>query len=406
MRPFRYPGFRYLWLALAASTLGDRVALVSLALYVSKIGRPHDVSFVLAAATGSLLLFLLVGGVWADRLARRRVMFASDMSRALLHGALAGLILAGVVQLWQIIAIEFAFGAAEAFFRPAHAGLLPQTVPAEQLHQAWAATALVQNLAELLGPILATALVLGLGPGLAFGVDGGLYLISAVLLVRARPLASRPANSQRRQGALRELREGWTALRSRTWAWTAVAVFGIGAPALYCPWLTLGPSVATKQYGHAGAFGAFLAAAGAGTLAGTLVSASWRPAHPLRIAHIALLPGLLAIPAFALGVSLWATIPFACVWGAGAAIYDVTWAATLAQRIPGHVLSRVTAFEWVGGQALMPVGLVLAGTLGEQFGAAPVLIVGVAIYALAAIVGLAVPETWRMGRWAPVTQNE
>src|SRR5207302_10203695 len=94
---------------------------------------------------------------------------------------------AGVARIWHLVAIEAVFGAAEAFFRPAATGLLPQTVPEPEIQRASALTGLSQNVAEFAGPALATALVLGLGAGWAFALDAGTFLLSAAFLWRVRP---------------------------------------------------------------------------------------------------------------------------------------------------------------------------------------------------------------------------
>ena len=80
-----------------------------------------------------MLIFLLIGGVWADRLPRQRVMIVTDVVRFGLHALLAVLIISGELRIWQLVVIEMLFGTAEAFFRPAASGLVPQTVPAEAL---------------------------------------------------------------------------------------------------------------------------------------------------------------------------------------------------------------------------------------------------------------------------------
>ena len=115
-----------------ASTLGDRIVFVALALYVTDIGSPTDVGIVLAAHALPLVGFLLIGGVWADRLPRHRVMVATDLVRVALHALLAVLIFTGTGAIWAIVVIEAAFGTAEAFFRPAYTGLIPQTVPEDE----------------------------------------------------------------------------------------------------------------------------------------------------------------------------------------------------------------------------------------------------------------------------------
>src|SRR5215207_6704468 len=84
--------FRLLWLGQTASTIGDRLVFVALALYVTEIGTPTDVGIVLAAHAIPLVGCLLLGGVWADRLPRHRVMLATDLIRATMHTLLAVLI--------------------------------------------------------------------------------------------------------------------------------------------------------------------------------------------------------------------------------------------------------------------------------------------------------------------------
>ena len=87
--------------ARAPSTIGDRIVFVALALYVTEIGSPTDVGIVLAAHAFPLVAFLLLGGVWADRLPRHRVMVATDLIRFAPHALLAALIFTGAVEIWQ-----------------------------------------------------------------------------------------------------------------------------------------------------------------------------------------------------------------------------------------------------------------------------------------------------------------
>src|ERR1700693_6409611 len=164
--------FRYLWIAQSSSVIGDSIVLVALALFVVQLtGSATDLGVVLAAQSLPLVAFLLIGGVWADRLPRHRVTLATDLVRFTLHALLAALIFTGSVRIWQVVVVEVLFGTAEAFFRPAANGLLPQTVPETEIQQATAVTTMSNNVAEFVGPALATALVLGAGAGWAFAVD-------------------------------------------------------------------------------------------------------------------------------------------------------------------------------------------------------------------------------------------
>ncbi|MDQ3721765.1 MAG: MFS transporter, partial [Actinomycetota bacterium] len=101
-----------------------------------------------------------------------------------MHALLALLIVTGEVRISHLMVIGMLFGAAEAFYRPAASGLLPQTVPEDEIQEANAVTAMFANLAPFAGPALATVLVLGLGAAAAFAIDAATFLVSAALLVR------------------------------------------------------------------------------------------------------------------------------------------------------------------------------------------------------------------------------
>ena len=299
VRVLREREFRLLWLGQSASTIGDRLVFVALALYVTEIGSPTDVGLVLAAHAVPFVAFLVLGGVWADRLPRHLVMVVTDVVRALMHAVLAALIFTGAVEIWHIVVIEAVFGAAEAFFRPAYTGLVPQTVPEPLLQEANAATSLVTTVAEFAGPALATALVLGVGAGWAFAFDAATFVVSALFLIRLRP---RPRGDAAEPSSLMsEMRAGWSEFRARTWVWGTVAIFSFMLIFSFGPYTVLGPTVSEDVYGGAGFYGVLAAAMGAGTIAGALIGMRWRPQRPLLMAFVCNLPWPAAIALFAAG---------------------------------------------------------------------------------------------------------
>jgi MFS family permease len=388
--------FRLLLFGQTASTIGDRIVFVALALYVTEIGTPSDVGIVLAAHAVPLVAFLLIGGVWADRLPRHKVMVATDLIRFGLHALLAVLIFTGAVEIWHIAVIEALFGSAEAFFRPAYTGLVPQTVPEELIQPAKAAFGTVETVAEFVGPALATALVLGVGPGFAFAIDAATFLVSAAFLVRLRPRArGAPAV---RTTMLAELREGWAEVRSRTWVWVIIVSFSLALLTSFGPWMTLGPTVSEELFDTRAVYGILAAAFGAGTIAGALIGFRWRPRHPMRAGMLLSLPWPAAAACFALGLPVWLLVAAYLVAGCGLMLFGIWWETALAERVPPQYLSRVTAYDWMGSLALLPLSYVLAGPLGEALGAVEVLVAGsvIAIAALAA--SLPVKDVWRLKR--------
>jgi MFS family permease len=380
---FRYRDFRLLLSGQATSTIGDRIVFVALALYVTGVGSPSDVGIVLACHALPLVAFLLIGGVWADRLPRHKVMVATDLIRFALHALLAALIFTGEVQIWAIALIEAAFGTAEAFFRPAYTGLVPQTVPEQEIQPAKAAFGAVETVAEFAGPALATALVLGIGPGYAFALDAATFLVSAAFLVQLRPRErGAPAT---RTTVLGELREGWSEVRSRSWVWVIILVFSLGLLTSFGPWMTLGPTISIEHYDTRAVYGILVSVMGAGTVVGALIGFRWRPRHPMRTGMLFALPWPAAMGAFALGLPVALLVPVFFLDGIGVALFGIWWETALAQRVPPHVLSRVTAYDWMGSLALLPLGYLLAGPLGEELGAVEVL-AGGSVLALVALV--------------------
>jgi MFS family permease len=121
--------FRLLWLGRTGSSIGDSLIPVALAFAVLRIGGgATGLGIVLAAFTIGRASFVVVGGVWADRLPRRGVMITADLVRFLTQVATAALLLGHVAQVWELATLQAVAGAAGGFFAPASTALVPQTV--------------------------------------------------------------------------------------------------------------------------------------------------------------------------------------------------------------------------------------------------------------------------------------
>ena len=392
-----HPAFRNLWVGQSLSGIGDSMVIVVIGLYVTDLtGSSSDVGLVLAAYTGPLVLFLLVGGVIADRLPRRAVMIAADALRFLLHATLASLIALDAVEIWHMLVIGVLFGAAEAFFRPAATGLLPQTVPEELIQEAQAVTAASRELAIIAGPALGTALLFGIGPEAAFGFDALTFVVSIAFLLRVVPRARGAEHV--RTTVVQELREGWSAVRERAWVWATILAFRVTLLAGMAPFFVLGAAIGEEQYGSAWVYGAVQAIWGCGTLAGALLGVRWRPRLPMRTAMLWTLPWPLCLAAFALGAPVPLLVAATALAGFGLGCFGVWWETALAQRIPPHLLSRVSAYDWMGSLALLPLGYVLAGVIGDAAGAPETLAAGSAVCLVALALGLLPRETRTLPR--------
>jgi MFS family permease len=378
LRVLRGRDFRLLFLGQSASTVGDQVVFVALALFVTRrTGSATDLGLVLGAQSATLVSLVLFGGVWADRLPRHQIMIACDLVRAALHATLAVLIFTGAVQIWQMVVLEAAFGIPRAFFQPAYSGLLPQTVDEHEIHHARALSQSSENVAALAGPALATALVLGAGAGYAFAFDAATFLISAVLLAPVRPRPRGPAAPS--ASVLHELRVGWREVASRSWVWATIAVYTGTVFFVYAFWNTLAPLVSRDAYHDTGLFGILVSVEGFGAVLGALLALKWKPAHPLRAGLLSALFWPLPAIVLALHGSLGLLLVTAIANGLGLSLMMIYWETALARHIPPQALSRVSSYDWMGSLALLPAGQIAAGPLAAQFGARTVLGVGAAI---------------------------
>ena len=389
-RVLRHPAFRLLWLSQLVSQVGDRLTLVVLALAVTELtGQASDVGIVLAARFGPLVLLVLLGGVWADRLPRKAVMVTSDLARFGLHALLAALFFAGVVEVWHVVVIEALFACAEAFSMPAYQGFIPQTVDEEDIQEATALSQFSRNIAQLVGAGLGTAIFAATGAGTAFAVDAATFAVSALLLLGVRP--RRRGAPVARTGVWRELADGFREVRSRSWLWVTVLVANVWLLLGDGPFTVLGASHADDAYGSTGAFGALVSVFGAGMLFGSLTASRVRPARPLVVAYLAALPIPAAYVAFGLGAPYAFVVVLVLVAGAGGAFFDVLWFTAMAREIPPEALSRATSFDYMGSFASFPVSLLLSGAIAEAVGEQEVLVVGGALSAVVVLVGLCVP---------------
>jgi MFS family permease len=277
--PLAEPQFRRLYLARALSLFGDALVPVALAFGVLAVdGSPSALGFVLASRFASLVMFLLIAGVIADRLPRKAILVGSDLVRLAAQSITATILVTNTATVWELVLLAFVYGAGEAFFRPTSTGFVPETISPARLQQANALLAATTSACTVLGPVVAGVMVATMGPGWAIAADAFTFFLSAVFLSRIR---TTPPG--RRQGTtlLRDLADGWRVFRSETWLWVDGVYSALGNCAVFAPLLALGPVVALRSLGGAGAWATIVAALGVGSVLGGLVLLRARPARPL-----------------------------------------------------------------------------------------------------------------------------
>jgi MFS transporter len=385
--------FRLLFSAYAVSVVGDRMVAIALAFAVLHLGgSASDVGIVLAARTLPLVASLLIGGVVADRVSRRTVMVAADLSRLATQGVLAILLITGDPPIWALAVLSGLTGAATGFFEPASIGMMPAIVAPERLQQANGLRATAVAGGEILGPIVAGGLIAVAGAGYALGIDAISFGVSAALLAA---LHVAPRMAREKTSFFADLREGWGAFRSRSWVWSIVLAASFGN-VLWGAWSSLGPVVADQDLGGAAVWGGVLGAMGVGALLGAIAGIRVRPRRPLLLATAAF--SLFAAPLAILAIGAPAPLVAfgAFLAGAGMMLGGSIWESTLQRRVPAESLSRVSSYDWFGSLAFRPLGLIVWGPIAAAVGLYEALGVAAALLLVSILAPLTVREVRTM----------
>ena len=370
--------------AVTVSQLGSGMATVALAFAVLEFGGATDLGIVLLGREIPVVVFLLLGGVFADRLSRRTIMVGSDLAKGVAQVGTAALLFSGTANVWNIAALQVVFGVAAAFSRPAMVGMVKDSVSDEHLQEANALLHLSSSVLQIVGPALG-AIVVALGsPATAITVDAATFFVSAALIstMRLTPVARTAAKS-----VLGDLHDGWREFISRRWAVAMVASFGLFQLSYFPALLVLGPLVAKDQLGGPAAWGFILAVESAGSVIGGLFALRLRFTRILVASELFVLPAGLLLAALAIPLPVPAIAAVALLTGIGFAIGDTLWVTALQRNVPEHALSRISSFDWFGSVALNPIGYALIGPIAVAVGTTEALAVA-AVLNMATCVGV------------------
>lgn len=356
---------------IAPASVGFSLVGVSFAV-LKATNSATDLSYVLAAQIAPSLVFVLIGGVAADRFRAQRVIVAANLLMALGEGTFGVLALAGRPPLWAMLGLEAITGTGVALFYPASQALLPRIVPDRLLQEASAISRLVMNSGQMAGAAAAGLLVAAAGPGWALVLCGVGMVATVPMLLAIKapgplPAGRAPADAPS-PNMLAELREGWSEFRSHTWLWVIVAQFSVVMMAWYGAFSVLGPVVAREHLGGPAAWGAITAADALGLIAGGAAALRFTPRRPMLF--VVVIGGAIAISPLSLAMVL--PLPAVCVASFGLGVFVemmmVQWTVTMARNIPPDMLARVSSYDVLGSVMTMPAGALIAGPLGTAIG--------------------------------------
>ncbi|WP_027341686.1 MFS transporter [Hamadaea tsunoensis] len=402
--PLRHAPFRWLLLGRIVDMIGNAVAPMALAFAVLDLtGSASDLGLVVAARSGTNVLFVLVGGVIADRLPRRVVMIASAVLAAATQGAIAVLLFSGHASIGALAAIGTVNGMVAAFALPASAALAGQVVPDEIRQQSNALQRLATSFVTIGGTALGGVLIAAVGSAWGIAIDAASFAVAGLLfaLIRVSEQSDRA-----RQGAkiLHDLRDGWRVFVSRTWLWVVVVGFSVLNMLLVGGIYVLGPAIADETFGRTG-WGLLLSAQTAGFVLGGLLALRLRVRRFLLLGVIGMLGEAPLLVMLGVDPALPILVGLAFLGGIGVEIFSVAWETSMQRHVPADALARAYSWDILGSIIAVPVGQIVAGPAALAFGTRTAL-VAAGVVSLIVVVAMAVTPAVRTLDNTPAATTE
>jgi predicted MFS family arabinose efflux permease len=366
-RAFRYRDFRLMWFGACASTIGTFVQQFAQSWLVYDLTKdPFYLGLDLFLGQLPIMMFSLFGGVFADRMDRRKLLLASQYIQMACAFLLALLFAFHVVKVWHILALSFVVGLGQSFGGPAYSSLLPTLVGPEDYSNAIAMNAIQFNLARIIGPTLGGLAYTMFGATWCFALNGVSYLavIASLFLIHVKFVPAKTTES-----VLSSMKEGIRFIRQRD-GMSALVVLAF-CTTLFGFSLNGFLPVFVREVFHRGpqTYTLLLVCSGAGSICGALaVAASEKMKGQGRLTLLILT--LLGVITTGFAISRW--LPASCIlmFFAGAAVMaSASFMLSLAQLISTDAMrGRVMSVYSLAFRAGIPLGSLALGKLIPVFG--------------------------------------
>ena len=412
LSPLRHRDFRLLFIGQVTSNVGDACYAVALPWYVlATHGGAVLLGTVLAAYGIPRTALIAFGGYASDRWRPQTVMLLTDVTRALVIGALALAAALGPARAEVLVPLAIVIGAGEGLFLPGSFSIVPSLLTGDDLGPGNALASSGTQLATLIGPAAGGALVAIAGPSFAFALDAATFAVSALTLYAMRApgtATTEPASPDGTTDAaapaptLRTLFRTQRILSIILLVNIAANLGSGGLDGVALPALAHGPL-------NAGAtgYGVILAAFGGGALLGTiLVGQVGRLKRPVVVGSLAYL-----VEALCIGVAPYlgsvAGVSAAMV-GLGVAngFANVLTITAFQRWAPPGTLGRLTGLLMLTSFGIFPLSVAIAALFVRDLGPAPFFLFAAATLAAAILAGLT-QRAWRdFGAPAPARVAE
>ena len=350
--PLQSRVFRMLWFTwLAANTCMWMNDVASAWLMTSLGPSPLWVALVQSASTLPVFVLGLPSGALADTVDRKRYFMFTQFWVAIVATVLCVVILTGHLTAPLLLALTFANGVGLAMRWPVFAAIIPEVVSRPQLPQALALNGIAMNASRIIGPLVAGALIAGVGSAYVFVLNAVLSIFAGLVIWRWRrehresPLGREPLTSAMRVG----VQYVWQSSRLRALL-LRIALFFLHSTAA----MALLPLVARAlPGGSAGTFTLLLASMGVGAIIAAVLMPRIRAWLPLqRRVAVGTAVQSAAMLVLAFSPSIWLSVPAMVFFG-------VCW-ITVANSLT--VAAQMALPDWVRARGMSIYQMALMGS--------------------------------------------
>ena len=369
-RALRHRNFKLFFTGQSISLIGTWMTRVATSWLVYRLTGSALLLGVVGFA-GQIPTFLLApfAGVLVDRLNRRNMLVWTQALAGLQSLALAGLTLARVITVHEVIWLSVLQGLINAFDMPGRQAFLIQMVEDRQdLGNAIALNSSMVNVARLIGPALAGFVIAAVGEGYCFLIDGISYLavIASLLMMRVNIAPARRAAAS----MLEQLKEGWTYVRGFPPIRTILLLFAL-ISLMGMPFMVLMPIFASNVlHGGPHTLGFLLGASGVGALI-SAVSLALRKTVRGLTTMIQISAALFGLGLICFGFSriLPLSMLLMVVVGFGMMQWLAASNTVIQTLVQEDMRGRVMSYYTMAFVGMAPFGSLLAGGLAHRFGA-------------------------------------
>ena len=343
-----------------------------------------DLGLITAARFVPMMLFSPWGGLIADRLDKRRILYATQTLSGLLAVALAALVASEVITLWMVAVIALVLGCVNVFDNPTRQSFIAEMVPDQNLGNAITLNSVTINMARVLGPALAGVLIATVGIAPCFVANGASFGAVVVSLVMMRTSELYPVDRPLRQPG--QVREGIRYVRRTPELLVPLIMITVVGTLAWEFQVSLPLLARFTFHGSAATYGTMLAFMGAGAVVGGLVTASRNRITAIGLGRSSIGWGL-AILAAAMSPNLPTEYGLLLLVGYGSISFNSLAKTTLQLAAMPSMRGRVMALWSVAWLGSTPIGGPIVGWIGQSFGARWSLVMGGLAAVLAGLLG-------------------